>query len=683
MKSKTDLSPRSLVFFHPIAAITLVILMPLAGCGVGKTITGGGVSASTVSGRVHGGQQPVVGATVTLYTPGVTGYGSAPTQLTTATAVTDSAGSFTLQRPYTNCPPSGSVSYIVSTGGNSGGGENTNISLAALLPACNSLTASTFVWISEVTTVAAAYALAPFAALSPGTTNIGTSSTNLLGLENALAPATNLADTTTGNAKAATSIPGLILPTDEINTLANILAACVNSSNTRLPSTTCATLFTAATPPGGVAPTDTFQAAIDIALNPGNNAATLFGLVTGTPPFQPALGSAPTDFAVGIQYNGGPIADSGGVFGIDIDASGNAWVTVEANGDILDNVTGISPKGIILSTLTGYLSGSLHTPWGIAIDDSDNAWIVNYNATFPTASNSLAMLPLANPSGARFFTPASVVYPIAIAVDNNTATAWIGNYGPSGGPNGTTVSHITLGASAGVDLTGSPYGGQIAPIDVAIDNAGNIWVSNSDNNGAGDGNLTKFTPPSVAGDAYTSQIFNTGTGNYPFGVAIDNISSGSNVWVEEIAGVEKFSNTGTPLPPGGFPQNATTAPESITIDGLGRAWVSNVALAADYSVLATPGYGSVTAFSPDGTLISNVSTPISDAPSFLGYTAAGTITQIPVVLGMKIDPSGNLWIAGGNQLGKLQAVTELIGIAAPVVTPLSVASSTGRLGTRP
>ncbi len=255
MKPKTDLTLRSLVCFNPIAAITIVILMPLAGCGVGTTITGGGVSASTVSGRVHGGQQPIVGATVTLYAPGTGGYGSTPTVITTATAPTDSAGGFTLTRPYpSGCPANSPVTYIVATGGNSGAGDNANIALAALLPACSSLTASTFVWISEVTTVAAAYALAPFAALSPGTTNIGTSSTNLLGLTNALAPATNLADTTTGNAKGATSIPGIILPTDEINTLANILAACVNSSNTRLPSTTCATLFTEATPPGGVAP---------------------------------------------------------------------------------------------------------------------------------------------------------------------------------------------------------------------------------------------------------------------------------------------------------------------------------------------------------------------------------------------------------------------------------------------
>jgi hypothetical protein len=90
------------------------------------------------------------------------------------------------------------------------------------------------------------------------------------------------------------------------------------------------------------------------------------------------------------------------------------------------------------------------------------------------------------------------------------------------------------------------------------------------------------------------------------------------------------------------------------IDGLGRAWVSNVALDASFNVLEMPGYGSVTVFSPTGTLISNVSTPITGAPSFLGYTAAGTITQLPLVLRMKIDPSGNLWIGGATASAKLR-----------------------------
>jgi hypothetical protein len=683
MTNRTDVSPQTLLPVQVadaqrnpapslLPALACATLILLTGCGMGKITTSGAISTSTViTGRVHGGQQAVVGATVNLYAPGTGGYGSAPTLI--ATGTTDSNGSFTLPGPYPHslCPSNSLPTYIVATGGNPGAGPNPELAMAALLPACSSLTASTFVWISEVTTVAAAYALAPFASISGTTTNIGTSSSNLLGITNALGPATNLADTTTGNAKGATSIPGIVLPTAEINTLANILAACVNNNATRLVSTNCATLFSAATPPGGVAPTDTFQAAIDIALNPGNNAAALFGLVTPSAPFQPTLSTAPTDFAVGIQYNGGPIANSGGgVFGIDIDALGNAWVTVIGRGTVPDNITEISPAGAILSGPNGYLSGSLNNPWGIAIDNSNNAWIGNY-----TPTQDIAVLPLSG-TGATFYTSGSVVYPVTIAVDNRTTTAWIGNFGGGAGT-GTTVSHIT---AAGVDATGSPYGSQNGPLGVAIDNTGNIWVANSDNAGPGNGNLTKFTPPIVPGNAHTSQIFDTGVGTYPFGVAIDN---SGNVWVGEVAGVDEFSNSGTHLSPvGGWPQNVTTAPEAVIIDGLGRAWVSNVALDANGSILATPGYGSVTAFSPIGTLISNVSTPTS-AGNFLGYTAAGTITQLPLATGMKIDPSGNLWITGGNRLGKPQAVTELIGIAAPVITPLSVASSTGKLGTRP
>jgi hypothetical protein len=67
----------------------------------------------------------------------------------------------------------------------------------------------------------------------------------------------------------------------------------------------------------------------------------------------------------------------------------------------------------------------------------------------------------------------------------------------------------------------------------------------------------------------------------------------------------------------------------------------------------------------------------------LGYTAAGAISQQPNgPQSIKVDPSGNLWITGFNATGT-QVITELVGIAAPVVTPLSVASSTQTLGTRP
>jgi hypothetical protein len=55
-----------------------------------------------------------------------------------------------------------------------------------------------------------------------------------------------------------------------------------------------------ATPPGGVAPTNTIQAVIDILANPTANAASLYGLLTPAAPFQPDLPSAPSSWSLPV-----------------------------------------------------------------------------------------------------------------------------------------------------------------------------------------------------------------------------------------------------------------------------------------------------------------------------------------------------------------------------------------------
>lgn len=266
----------------------------ISGCGAAFTsVPNAAVSAEAISGKVHGGQQPISGATVSLIVPGTTGYGSAGSVLVSTTS--DANGLFTLPRPFT-CPANSGLVYIVATGGNAGGGANSNIAVAAIVGACNALTSSMFINVNEVTTIAAAYALAPFAKVTAGSTAIGTSATNLQGFYNAAGPANNLANIATGAAHASGDLPGIVPPTAEINTLADIIAACINQGTASAPAGTCSTLLTAATPPSGVAPTDTFQAAIDIALNPANNTSSLYGLVTGVAPFQPTLGAVPADF---------------------------------------------------------------------------------------------------------------------------------------------------------------------------------------------------------------------------------------------------------------------------------------------------------------------------------------------------------------------------------------------------
>ncbi len=260
------MSPCALISSPPAALLAPLLL--LAGCASftaapGTAIPGTVISDSAaLTGSVHGGQQPVAGATIALIAPGTTGYGSAGTVLTSTT--TDANGNFSLPRPYT-CPAGNSLTYLLATGGNAGAGANAAIAEAAVLGPCSSLTAATFISISEITTVAAAYVLAPFAATPASATAIGTSTGNALGLANAVGTAANLANTASGRARVTADLVGIVPPTTQLNTLADILAACINqgtaSASTGTTTGACTTLFNASTPGSGIAPTDTFQAA--------------------------------------------------------------------------------------------------------------------------------------------------------------------------------------------------------------------------------------------------------------------------------------------------------------------------------------------------------------------------------------------------------------------------------------
>jgi hypothetical protein len=91
------------------------------------------------------------------------------------------------------------------------------------------------------------------------------------------------------------------VPQSKINTLANILSACINSSAPT--SEGCATLFANARDAGssGSIPGDTAAAAINIAHHPRMNTRILYSLQPALDaPFQPSLQSAPEDFTIPV-----------------------------------------------------------------------------------------------------------------------------------------------------------------------------------------------------------------------------------------------------------------------------------------------------------------------------------------------------------------------------------------------
>ena len=168
--------------------------------------------------------------------------------------------------------------------------------MAALGP-CSALTPSTFINIDEVTTVASVYALAAFMS---GPQNLGSDSTNAQStntLAGAFANTATLANTSTGTA-LATSTGNGIVPLTTINSLANSLAACINSTASN--SQTCTSLFSSTAVAGGSP--NTLQAALNVAHNPAANAAAIYNLAGATAPFQPTLTTAPASYAIAVAH---------------------------------------------------------------------------------------------------------------------------------------------------------------------------------------------------------------------------------------------------------------------------------------------------------------------------------------------------------------------------------------------
>lgn len=267
---------------------------------------------------MHGGQPPVTGALLQLYAVGTTGDKSSasPQILATLTtsdgtgnAANDNAnignafntlpkGAFIITDQY-HCPSNDAQVYLVGTGGNPGLGANVNnpaLAMVSVLGPCGNLSAATNVEINELTTIGS---LAPIAPYMSGYANLGSGAGDLSQFLSALALVQSYTDTTHGTVPGPGLAPGFYASSVEVATLADILAACINSDGTGV----CQQLFDLATPPGGVRPTDTIAAAVDILNNPTNNAAALFALVSPGAPFQPVLAAPPAAWSLPIVPN--------------------------------------------------------------------------------------------------------------------------------------------------------------------------------------------------------------------------------------------------------------------------------------------------------------------------------------------------------------------------------------------
>jgi len=640
-------------------AAVLSVPLLLTGCAVDSLSGPSPEQGMAIQGSVHGGQQPIVGAHIYLLAANTTGYGGPGIAASSSNAsvsllttgggyVTSGAGgAFSISGDYT-CTPDTQV-YLYAVGGNSGVGPNSASGLMTALGNCpasgNFASATPTVMINEVTTVAAAYS---FAAFASDPTHVSSSGTILAktGIKNAFANAANLVDLSTGATRTTTPGGNGTVPRTLLNTLGNILAACVNSDgsvNGPTNPSACYTLFNNALSAGstGSVPTDTATAAINIAHNPGSNIAHLMGLPTAQAPFSPSLASNPNDFTVGIEFNGGGLNDP---VGIAVDGVGDAWIV---NHGGAGTVTELSPGGVALSPAGGYVATTQSQFQAIAIDPGGNVWLpAYYDSAIIKMSSSGTLL-----SGTTGYKDATIKTPYSIAVDGS-GNAWATNCGNSSCSGPYSVVVVSNSGSVLSGTNGYTGSNQI-PLSIALDGSGNAWVANRDNN-----TMTKF---SSTGTVLSGAGFSGGGLNKPYAVALDH---SGNAWVASYgslntSSVTEFSSSGTALSPStGYTATAIDSPDAIAVDGAGQIWVANTGVKNNVNANVMELSNTGSAIAPD-----------------TGYQGG----NINYPLGIAVDGSGNVWAV--NSLDS--TVTQLIGVAAPVITPLSVGVRDNTLGTKP
>ena len=606
------------------AAIVLVLTVGLTGCG----LTGADpvpVPGQQFNGMVHGGVQPVSGANIALYAPGTTGYGVAATALLTTAVTTNSNGGFSITGDYT-CPSAATPVYMVVTGGNPGlapGTNNAALAMMALLGQCGTLGPHSYIVVNELSTVAAVWALTPFMV---DATHIGTSPTNVQGLLNAFAVAASLVDVssgkTPGNAPAIATVP-----VAEIDSLADAISTCVNSNGSLVSTSSCGRLFSAATPSGGFSPTDTLMAAVDISRNPSHNAGSIFTTVGSNGPYQPILGIAPSDWTIAINYASTAFKSPSDLA---IDSQGGVWV-------VATPTSGSSTVSVLFPRwLQGSFVQASATYGHIALDPYDDPWLTN-----SLASNVVELTNSGNRATLNPFTAGGLQGPGPLAFDGY-GNVWVAN-------NGATVSKLSANGAGLSPSSGWNTNGVSGAAALALDTLGNVWIADS---GGNDVTVLSNNGVAIPGSPYTG-----GGLDGPYSLAID--STGGS-WVANLAGssLSRFSNSGTPISGSPFFGGGMNAPIDLKLDGLGNVWLVN------------SGSNSVSEFLSSGR-------PQSGAGGYGSSVLANPYR-------LAIDRSGSVWIVNlGGSSSTTGSITQIVGVAAPVVTPQSLAIQNNALNQRP
>jgi hypothetical protein len=241
-----------------------------------------------------------------------------------------------------------------------------------------------------------------------------------------------------------------------INTLANILAACINTAGPTSPNCSQLSSFTDNAP-------DTLSAILAIMKNPSAyNTTSLLGLAGTSPPFQPQLGTAPATFAVSPQppTYGSPLVFP---FPSTVSPGQMMWMVQKVYNSVSAPCLEQSPNYLRLNSNVyttngtaqcGLISGYLpsNTPYGSIYTE----WISNTNVF----GGYVNVVPA--PTAPEAFKPSAVFwegtagvgsYDIAVTLQNNIAGTVTPGTPKFSGTDPTDFSVATNGCTASMGYT--------------------------------------------------------------------------------------------------------------------------------------------------------------------------------------------------------------------------------------
>ena len=652
------------------------------GCGIGSLATGSSdvLVAGPMTGQLKGGPNPITGATISVWVTGnITGttltsqgYGVG-TRMQTVTS--GASGNFSFTGGYA-CP-AGQFLYLTSSGGNTGAGTNNLAVLVAALGRCEDLYSNgrytgPFIYMNELTTVAAAYALSGFATTSgngsgasvtigaPATNNAAVgSATAAAGLRHAFQNAANLVDINQPSVSANFRVPSNssgIVPVQLINSIANTLVSCVNTAGSN--SGACNVVFGAT---GTSTSSNTFQAMLNLAKSPtlagsGYTSADFLNAASAATNFyQPVLTSAPVDYSIAIQYNRGIGFSSGVTQGLQypksaaLDANDNFYVgNTDAATPTKYNLVSFTSNGT-LATFTPDAAGTSQV-LGLSTDaaghlyraDSGNAAVVRY--TVDNTSGTIT-----TPATATISTFGN--QPVYTAADRRNNLWFVSS-------NSTVLGEVAAGGST----TTAAYNIQSAGAQVAVDPNQNIWATDS-NNVTIAGNRVSIlqnigtaaspvyngdqaTSSNVAGQSADGIAFVTNGPNYTAYVTNQTSTGGITPVVPTISGAPVLS-----VAVGSQVTTNYSAPNTVKSDGGGVLWTS------DNSGNGLERY-------IQGNTASTVITPCVPSSMYVNAVCFTNAAANDLV----IDSTGTIWTVHAGS----GSVTQIIGSASPTWPLLSL-----------